>query len=261
MNPVRTVIGVFTVLLMCGSAGAQGTRDVSYSDRSIVRVNAKLRFTTLIVLPEHEQILDFVCGDKDFWIISGVENMAYVKPAKLGASTNLNLVTASGTVYSFLLTEGAEEPDLKLYVVPEGSTAAVGGTGRKFYVAAEVESLRRDAALAREEATAARAASAKAAEEAITKFRAGYPTTLRFPYRFDANEKPFLVSAIYHDGQFTYIRADATELPSLYEVRDKAPNLVNFQVENGVYIVPKVIERGYLAIGKKRLGFEQAAAR
>ena len=70
-------------------------------------VQAKLRFTTLIILPEGERILDFVCGDKDFWIVSGADNLAYVKPAKAGASTNLNLITASGRVYSFLLTEGA----------------------------------------------------------------------------------------------------------------------------------------------------------
>ena len=69
------------------------------------------------------------------------------------------------------------------------------------------------------------------------------------------------MSAIYHDGRFTYIRANATELPSLYEFRDDAPNLVSFQVERGVYIVPKVIEQGYLAIGKQRLYFGQAQAR
>jgi hypothetical protein len=31
---------------------------------------------------------------------------------------------------------------------------------------------------------------------------------------------------------------------------------VNFQVEKGLYIVPKVLERGYLAIGKDKLAFE-----
>ena len=59
----------------------------------------------MIVLPEGEEILDVICGDKDFWVISATHNIAHVKPAKEGASTNLNLVTASGAVYSFLLTE------------------------------------------------------------------------------------------------------------------------------------------------------------
>ena len=111
------------VLLTPISARAQGTRDVSYNNRTLVRVNAMLRFTTMIILPETEEILDFVCGDKDFWIVSGSQNLAYIKPAKAGASTNLNLVTAAGHVYSFLLTEGAAEPDLKLLVAPDESMA------------------------------------------------------------------------------------------------------------------------------------------
>ena len=38
----------------------------------------------MIVLPEGEEILDVVCGDKDFWVISATQNMAHVKPAKEG---------------------------------------------------------------------------------------------------------------------------------------------------------------------------------
>jgi type IV secretion system protein VirB9 len=246
------------VILLGGPAHAQGTRDVSYTDRAIVSVQAKLRFTTLIILPEGERILDFVCGDKDFWIVSGVDNLAYVKPAKAGASTNLNLITDSGRVYSFLLTEGVGEPDLKLYVVAD-DVVARGQTTRRFYTEADVHAFRDDAERARREAAAMREASVKAADEAIAAFRASYPTQLRFAYRFRPHEKPFSVSAIYHDGQFTYIHAQTPELPSLYELRDDAPNLVPFQVEHGIYIVPKVLERGYLAIGKQRLFFAQTA--
>lgn len=246
------------VILFGGSAHAQGTRDVSYTDRAIVSVQAKMRFTTLIILPEGERILDFVCGDKDFWIVSGVDNLAYVKPAKAGASTNLNLITDSGRVYSFLLTEGAGEPDLKLYVVPD-DVLARGQTTRRFYTEADVDAVREEAERARQDAAAVREASVKAADEAMAAFRASYPTQLRFVYRFRAHEKPFSVSAIYHDGRFTYIHSHTSELPSLYEWRDDAPNLVPFQVEHGIYIVPKVLERGYLAIGKQRLFFAQTA--
>ena len=50
--------------------------------------------------------------------------------------------------------------------------------------------------------------------------------------------------AIWHDGQFTYIKSDATELPALYEVKDGKPALVNFQVHQGTYVVPKVLDDG-----------------
>src|SRR5947208_16895337 len=129
---MRRSVLVGRVLFVGAAAHAQGTRDVTVNTRSVVPVHAKVRFTTMIILPEHEQILDYVCGDKDFWIVSGADNLAYIKPAKAGAETNLNLVTASGTVYSFLLTEGKDVPVLKLYVVPDESLSSTAGQ-RKYY--------------------------------------------------------------------------------------------------------------------------------
>ena len=257
MNRSCIAVCAVSLLLFAGATEAQTTREVSYNPRSVVRINAKLRFTTMIILPEQEQILDFVCGDKEFWVVSGTQNLAYVKPAKAGASTNLNLVTASGNVYSFLLTEGTAEADLKLYVVPDRSMKGVGEGARKFYAAAEVDELRHTADAAKKDAQTARDEAAKTVDERITAFKASYPTHLDFPFRFKAHEKPFFVTAIYTDGAFTYIKSDAPELPALYEVRDGAPNLINFQVEHGVYVVSKILESGYLSIGKQTLAFQR----
>ena len=97
-------------------AQTTGIREVSASARSLITLQTRLRYTTMIVLPEGEEILDVICGDKDFWVITSTQNIAHVKPAKEGAATNMNLVTASGEVYSFLLTEknGSSMPDLKV---------------------------------------------------------------------------------------------------------------------------------------------------
>jgi type IV secretion system protein VirB9 len=110
MKP-RVFLCVVANLCLCSyTARAQPTREVTYDPRAVVHLNAHLRMTTLVILPENEEILDYVCGDKDFWVISGAQNLAYVKPAKAGATTNLNLVTASGHVYSFLLVESDHDP-------------------------------------------------------------------------------------------------------------------------------------------------------
>src|SRR5580704_2339060 len=77
-----------------------GTKTVQYGEKDVVKLKTKVRFTTLIVLPQTEQILDFTCGDKEFWVVNGNQNFAYVKPAKEGTTTNLNLVTAAGNIYS-----------------------------------------------------------------------------------------------------------------------------------------------------------------
>ena len=51
--------------------------------------------------------------------------------------------------------------------------------------------------------------------------------------------------------------SNAQEKPTLYEVKDGAPNLINFDLRDGVYIAPKVVDKGYLVIGKHRLDFER----
>jgi len=80
-----------------------------------------------------------------------------------------------------------------------------------------------------------------------------------FIYNLDkkASRDPFLVSAVYHDDTFTYIKSAAREKPALYEIKDGKPNLINFQFENGVYIAPKVIDDGYLVIGKNKVTFRR----
>jgi hypothetical protein len=39
-------------------------------------------------------------------------------------------------------------------------------------------------------------------------------------------------------------------------VIDHVPTLVAYQIEQGVYVISKVIDHGYLAIGKRRLPFD-----
>lgn len=244
------------------AATEAGARVVKYSKEDIIPVRAKLRFSTLIVLPEDEEILDFTTGDKEFWVINGAHNLCYVHPAQAGIRSNLNLITASGHVYSFLLTEISNqpnaEPDLKIFIEPkEGSGIAVS-TGLRGYVSAgEAEAYKKELETLRSQtADQIHAAQAQSAEQ-LNQFRSSYATKLQFDYPLDskAGREPFLVSAIYHDDSFTYIKCGAREKPALYEIKDGKPNLISFQFENGVYVAPKIIDTGYLAIGKKKLPF------
>ena len=259
------------VLLFPGSPGSAwalqetgGVRVVKYSKEDVVLIRSKLRFSTLIVLPDNEDIIDFTTGDKDFWIINGAHNLCYVHPAQAGIRSNLNLVTASGHVYSFLLTEISREPnaepELKVFIELDDKDGNSKGGGAAGYVrSSEAEAYKAEAETARTQAQdQVRAAEAREVDE-INKFRAAYPSKLRFDYRLPANasREPFLVSAIYHDDVFTYIECGAREKPALYEVKDGKPNLVDFQYENTVYIVPKILDSGYLAIGKKKLSFSR----
>src|ERR1700723_3885407 len=149
---------LFTIVLLGAIAfplsPAQAATDaaarvVKYSKEDIVPVRATLRFSTLIVLPEDEEILDFTTGDKEFWIINGAHNLCYVHPAQAGIRSNLNLITASGHVYSFLLTEISNqpnvEPDLKIFVEPKEGSGFAANAGLRGYVSAgEAEAYRKE---------------------------------------------------------------------------------------------------------------------
>ena len=65
-------------------AATDTARVVKYAQNDIVPIKAKLRYSTLIILPEKEEILDFTTGDKEFWIINGAHNLCYVHPAQPG---------------------------------------------------------------------------------------------------------------------------------------------------------------------------------
>jgi type IV secretion system protein VirB9 len=256
------LFAIFVLGQIPAQAATDSARVVKYGQNDIVPVKAKLRFSTLIILPEKEEILDFTTGDKEFWIVNGAHNLCYLHPAQAGIRTNLNLITASGHVYSFLLEEVSKEPnaepDLKIFLEPkEQSSIGASVFGQRFVSASEAEAYKRELQTLRDQSNAQVQAAETSAKTQVEKFRSEYPSKLQFDYRFEskATAQPFLVSAIYRDDAFTYIKCAASEKPAIYEVKDGKPNLINFDLVNGTYIVPKIVDSGYLAIGKKKLAF------
>src|SRR5258708_10527317 len=180
----KAITVVFLAVLTAVSAAAQTRegRTVKYAAKDIVLIKAKLRYTTLIILPQNEKILDFVTGDKDFWVVEGTQNFCYIKPTKPGTSTDVTLITAAGNVYSFLVKEVGEsdEPDLKVFIEPKDqSIVQAMNAPPKFVPSSEVEGLRVQAAVA--------TAHAETDKEA---FRADYPIkNLKFDYGFEKDKK------------------------------------------------------------------------
>ena len=84
---MKKCIAVMLMVLSSGAAlPAQDKPKVQRSGESdFTVIQTKMRFTTLILLPAGEEIADVICGDKDYWVIEGRDNIVYVKPAKEGA--------------------------------------------------------------------------------------------------------------------------------------------------------------------------------
>ena len=134
MNHLKLIINCLLIVSSIGLVAQDSARTVQYHSQDIIPIRAKLKYTTLIELPTTEKIMEAATGDKDFWIVDVVGNFCFVHPAKQGISSNLNLITDKGNIYSFTLQDisgstPATSPDLKVIVEPADRSAIVAASG------------------------------------------------------------------------------------------------------------------------------------
>lgn len=250
-HPLRFPTAVILAALS-SSAVAQdaAARTVQYHSQDIVPIHAKLKYTTLIEVPSSEKIMEAATGDKEFWVVDVVGNFCFIHPAKAGIASNLNLITDKGNIYSFTLqdvSDSSAAPDLKVLIQPADHSAIVASSGpAQFVPAAQLEQSREQLAAMQSHVV-----------QAVDEFKSAYPLALRFDYAFHPNESPFDVESIFHDDKFTYIKTAAPEKFSVYEMKDGKPNLINYELRDGTYVIPKVMDSGYLELGKKRMEFKR----
>jgi type IV secretion system protein VirB9 len=250
-----------------GAAVAQESRTIAVHAKDVIPVNTQIRETTLIILPQQEKVMTVYCGDKDNWVIDGTDNFVTVKPAKVGARTDVHILTDHGNAYTLSFSEvsnvAGAVSDVKLFLQPADDGSRIRLQQRPLFVeAGVVERYKQEAAAAEARAEKAQKEAQQKASLEAEQFRARYPAQLKFDYSFDqkaAAKAPFNVAAIYRDDKFTYIRANPQEVPALYEVKEGKPSLINYSFANGLYTVPKLLDAGYLAIGKQKMSFERIA--
>jgi type IV secretory pathway VirB9-like protein len=254
MRNMKFVVNVVLIVSSIAALAQESARTVQYHSQDIVAIRAKVKYTTLIELPTTEKIMEAATGDKDFWIVDVVGNFCFVHPAKAGINSNLNLITDHGNIYSFTLTDvtnSSGDPDLKVIVVPadESSIAAAAGPAQ-FVPAAQLQATQ-------QQLTELQNNASTAVSTAMDAYRSSYPIKLVFDYvyKVQTENNPFHIQSIYHDDKFTYIKTNATEKFSVYELKDGKPDLVNYDLRDGTYIIPKVVDKGYVEIGKKRMDF------
>jgi type IV secretion system protein VirB9 len=252
MNHTLVVTAGIALGLSSAVAVAQdaSARTVQYHSQDIVPIHAKLKYTTLIEVPPTEKIMEAATGDKDFWVVDVVGNFCFVHPAKAGISSNLNLITDKGNIYSFTLQDVSgtnDVPDLKVLIEPADRSSIVAASGPpQFVPAAQLEQSKQQLA-----------ALESHVEQTVDAYKSAYPLQLKFDYTFTANEAPFDIQAIYHDDKFTYIKTDAPEKFSVYDMKDGKPNLINYDLRDSTYIIPMVMDSGYVELGKKRMEFKR----
>lgn len=243
-------------------------RTVVVGERSVVDVYLAQFQDTLIVLPPTEKVRQIFVGDSANWVLTtgkSDEPTRYISikvKDPIVKQTTVNVLSDHDKSYTFRLILSADHCDSKIFIDPDSQLSQDLAKPPVFVPASELKSAKRQAADAKVEAAEAVRRNHAQAKSQIESFRAKYPSKLRFDYHWDRKAGDKLgVIEIFRDDRFTYIAARPQEAPTLYEVKDGKPSLVNFDFANGLYTVPKRIERGYLAIGKKRMDFWESTER
>ena len=229
-------------------------------------VRAALLQSTLIELPPEEKVANVFAGDTVDWVFDGghvASRFISIKPKLANSTTDVHIISDHGNEYTLELQEISSDSDphfdSKVFITPGDQAAKQKLIELPVFVPAS------DLDRAKEQIAAAKAAEAatlKAEQTKEEEYRSQYPCTLQFDFTWDESKgKQLGLKQIWHDDKFTYLRGQFQETPALYEVKDGKPSLINFDFSNGLYTVPKELDRGYLAIGKQKLEFHRTDER
>ncbi len=275
--PIRFTVPIAVSSLLslaCGHAQAATTpkphhlqpnapRSVTVSEAQTPPViRAGLLQSTLILLPAEEKIATVFGGDTVDWMFDAghvASRFISIKPKLANTTTDIHIVSDHGNEYTLQLQEISNDADVhfdsKVFIVPGDKSAKDRLTDLPVFVpAAELEKAKQEAAAAK----AAQTAELKAEASKAETYRSQYPGSLHFDFTWDAKKgKELGLQQIWHDDKFTYLRGQFQETPALYELKDGKGSLINFDYNAGLYTVPKELDNGYLAIGKKRVDFHR----
>ena len=225
-------------------------------------IRAGLLQSTLILLPAEEKIATVFGGDTVDWVFDGghvASRFISIKPKLANSTTDIHIVSDHGNEYTLQLQEVSSEADThfdsKIFIVPGDKAAKDRLTEMPVFVpASELDKAKQEASAAK----AAQTAELKAEAAKVETYRSQYPGSLHFDYAWDESKgKELGLQQIWRDDKFTYLRGHFGETPALYELKDGKGSLINFDYNAGLYTVPKQLESGYLAIGKRKVDFHR----
>ncbi len=249
---------------------APRTVEVNHTSAAPI-IRTSLNESTLLELPAGEKVATVFGGNTDDWLFNAghvPSRFISVKPKTTAAksSTNVHIISDHGNDYTLELREVSGDSDASfdstVFLTATDPDAQKKQTEAPVFVpVAEVqekeERLEKEAA----DANAAAQAEKTSAQHAKEQYEATYPSNLHFNYTWDQKKARVLgVRQIWDDGKFTYISGRFEEPPVVYELKDKKGSLINFDFANGLYTVPKLLQNGYVAIGKARVDFHREEA-
>ena len=254
VNPIV----LFILISVNGYAEGEQCRLINYENHKFARIKSRLHHGTHIELPEI-LIAKPVTGNRDLWDVEGENRHIFVKPndpgTKEGSSTTITAVSQSNRAYHFLVERSDDDFDLCVVITHDGEflpEGAFSGFARRNGEQTAFYQERLDALqlrLSEEEQATAEKISA-----AIDEYR----TQLFTGYSWKGGRPPYgkdLVSDVYDDGRFTYIRVrhNLEGSMSLFADNNGKEQFIDYKYDEGkrIYIVTGIYNRIYMKADAK----------
>ncbi len=249
---------LLVVITINGYAEGEACRVVNYEKHKFVRIKSRLHHGTHIELPEL-LIARPVTGNRDLWDVEGENRHIFVKPndpgTKEGSSTTITAVSQSNRSYHFMVERSDNDFDLCVVISQDGGFlpqgAFSGFTRRNDEQTALYQEQLNALQIRLDEEEYAHAEKISAA---IDEYR----TQLFTGYSWKGGRPPFgkeLVTDVYDDGRFTYIRVrhNLEGTMSLFADNNGKEQFIDFKYDENkrIYIVTGIYNRLYMKADAK----------
>ena len=255
---IAGLILLCAVFAMNVSAEGEPCRIVNHEPHKFVRIKSRLHHGTHIELPEL-LVARPVTGNRDLWDVEGDNKHIFVKPndadTREGASTTITAVSHSNRSYHFLVERSRDEFDLCVVITRDGEFLPEGS----FRGFARGEDEQRD--LYRQQLDTLQLRldeEQQAGAEQVSAALDEYRTQLFTGYEWKGGRSPYgknLVSDVYDDGRFTYIRVrhNLEGAMSLFADNNGQEQFIEYRYDEDkrIYVVTGVFNRIYMKADEK----------
>lgn len=253
--------GLILLLMALGMdvlAEGESCRVVRHEPHKFVRIKSRLHHGTHIELPEL-LVARPVTGNRDLWDVEGDNKHIFVKPndaqTKEGGSTTITAVSRSNRSYHFLVERSQDEFDLCVVITGDGELLPEGSFSGFAQRADEQRALyRQQLDTLRLRLDEEQQAGAEQVGAALDEYR----LQLFTGYEWKGGSSPYgkeLVSDVYDDGRFTYIRVrhNLQGAMSLFADNNGQEQFIEYRYDEDkrIYVVTGVFNRIYMKADEK----------
>lgn len=231
-------------LVASGAAFSQVITEYPYEPNRVYPVRTGLGLTTQIELSPYEKILDYSTGFSSGWELTRRDNVFYIKPKNVDVDTNMTIRTEQHT-YMF---------ELKVVATDWRTLDQAKQAGVQYKITFAYPNDTKFVA------------EAEAVPELSTRLDPNRIYNFDYEYSTRSKSSWLIPSAIYDDGQFTYIKLSAMKgiptgnFPTVHgrERRRSDDFVVNTTVENDTLVVHGIYPYLVLRHGDNVIGIRRS---